>query len=179
MDGHTNGWRTLVGLAALAAAGGCGTVPVSLPSRGGPSPDRAVAVIERSARLNALTAAPEFETDGKPAWADAEGWYALENDRVVKLYYSDIASVVRCYANRGDVTASVCLAGLMGPFSGAYVDVTMKDGKVWRLLTDPGGDPAVFLNCAPMWLVTFQRPMRKTRLVAEAFESMRVRAGTP
>jgi hypothetical protein len=138
----------------------------------------AISVIDRSARMNALTAASEFEA-ATPVWADDEGWYAVEDSRIVKSYYADIESVTRTYAERSDVAASACVAGLMGPFSAACVDVEMKNGKVWRIRTDPGGDPAVCLNCAPMWLLTFPRPVRKTRLIGQSFEFMRVKAGIP
>ncbi len=155
---------------------GCGTVAVTLPKNNKTTPSGAVTIIERSAKLNALTVAPEFGLDATQVWADDEGWYAVEDGRIIKLFYSDIDSVTRCYAQRGDVAASACVAGLMGPFSGAYVEVAMKDGKAWRMRTDPEGDAAVCLNCAPMWLITFPRPMSKTRRIGEAFEFMRVKA---
>lgn len=142
-------------------------------------PDEAVWIIERSAKLNALALAPEFGLDDRQSWADAEGWYAVEDGRIIKLYFSDIAGVTRSYARRSDVAGSACVAGLMGPFSGAYVEVAMRDGKAWRLRTDPEGDPALCLNCAPFWLVTFPRPMHKTRRIGESFEFMRVRANLP
>jgi hypothetical protein len=176
-----NGIKPWFGLAALAAGlllSGCGTAQVTLPRKNRMTPPQAVGVIERSARLNAVTAARELES-AAPAWADEAGWYAVEEGRIVKLYYADIEAVYRTYAAGADVAASACVAGLMGPFSAACVEVRMKDGKAWRLQADPGGDPAVCLNCAPLWLVTFPRPVNKTRLIGRAFEFMRVRAGIP
>ncbi len=168
--------RIAIGTMLLAGACGCGTVPVTLPRPHGMTADRAVPVIDRCARLNALATAPETPPDERRrAWADAEGWYAVEGGRIIKLYYADVASVTRCYAQRYDVAASACVAGLMGPFSSAYVDVAMKDGTVWRMRTDPEGDPAVCLNCLPLWLVTVPRPIRKTRAIGRAFEYMRAR----
>lgn len=169
--------RAALALVAAGAVCGCGTTAVTLPKNNRMTPDRAVTVIERSAKLNALAGAPEFGDDEKQVWADDEGWYAVENNRIIKLYFADIEAITRCYTQRGDVAASACLVGLMGPFSSAYVEVAMKDEKVWRLRTDPGGDPAMCLNCAPLWLVTFPRPMSKTKRVGESFEYMRVRAG--
>lgn len=165
------------GAAALALAG-CGTQNVVLPRNNRLTPGDAVPVIERTVKLNALKQAPQVAPAGqRQVWADGEGWYVPEEGRLAKLYYADIESVTRTYAQGGDVAASACVAGLMGPFSAAYVEVTMKNGKVWRMETDPGGDPAVCLNCAPFWLITFPRPMRKTRLIGLSFETMRVHAG--
>jgi hypothetical protein len=178
MNKHRIGWqRAALALAALVVVCGCGTVAVTLPKNNRTTPPRAGAGIAKSARLNAMAAAPELGLDETQVWADEEGWYAVEDGHLIKLYYADIEGITRSYAQRGDVAASACVAGLMGPFSGAYVDVAMKDGKVWRLRTDPGGDPAVCLNCAPFWLVTFPRPMNKTKRLGESFEYMRVRAG--
>jgi len=169
------GWRSALGLMLPVLAGGCGTVAVRLPHPLAMRTEQAVSVIDRSARLNALAALPETAAGARQAWADAEGWHAVEGGRIVKLYYADMVVVTRCYAERQDVAATVCLAGLMGPFSGAYVDVAMKNGTVWRLQTDPQGDPAVFFNCLPLWPITFVRPLRKTRVIARAFETMRAR----
>lgn len=170
--------RAMMGaLAILTFACGCGTTNVTLPHRNRMTPGEAVTRIERAARLNALSdpeAAPESRV---PVWADADGWYVREGGRLARLYYADIDSVRISYAQGGGVAASACVAFLMGPFSFAYVEVGMKDGKEWRLMTDPRGDPGVFLNCAPLWLVTFPRPMRKTNLIGQSFELMRVRAG--
>jgi hypothetical protein len=175
------GWPGAV--LALAVAGmvgaGCGTAAVTLPRNNRMLPAGAISVIERSARLNALTGAPEFGLDEQQDWADDEGWYAVEGGQIIKLYFADIDAVTRSYARRSDVAGSACVAGLMGPFSGAYVEVAMKDGKAWRLRTDPEGDPALCLNCAPFWLITFPRPIHKTRRIGEAFEYMRVRAALP
>jgi hypothetical protein len=170
-------WAGVGALAVLALAGGCGTANVTLPRGNRMTPTEAVTVIERAARLNALSdpAAPA-EIQG-PVWADAGGWYVREGGRLARLYYADIDSVRISYAQGGGLAASACVAGLMGPFSFAYVEVVMKDAKVWRLVTDPRGDPGVFFNCAPLWLVTFPRPMRKTKRIGQSFELMRVRAG--
>ncbi len=177
MQKNRNGWwRAVWAMAVAGVAGGCGTTTVTLPRHNRMMADQAVTVIERSAQLNAMTREPALDVGDKQTWADADGWYAVENGRIIKLYYADIESVTRSYAQRGDVVASACVAGLMGPFSGAYVEVVMKDGQAWRLKTDPEGDPAVCLNCAPLWLVTFPRPISKTKRVGESFEFMRVRA---
>lgn len=164
------------GLAMLALAGGCGTQKVMLPRNNRLTPSEAVPVIDRTVRLNVLKQSPSVSLSEQQIWADREGWYASEDGRLAKLYYADIESVSRTYAQGGDVAASACVAGLMGPFSAACVDVTMKDGKVWRMETDPGGDPAVCLNCAPLWLITFPRPVHKTRLIGLSFETMRIHA---
>jgi hypothetical protein len=147
-----------------------------LPRHNRTTAGQAVALIERTVRLHVAAASKELES-AAPAWADGEGWYMVEEGRIVKSYYADIDSVYRTVADGGDVAASVCVAGLMGPFSGACVEVRMKNGKACRLSADPGGDPAVCLNVFPMWLVTFPRPVSKTRRIGQAFEFMRVKAG--
>jgi hypothetical protein len=157
-----------------AVLSGCGTARVMLPRHNRMTPPEAIATIGDAARLNALQAAREWAS-ATSAWADDEGWFAVEEGRVVKLFYADIDAVYRTYTAGDDVAASACVAGLMGPFSAARVDVRMTSGKEWRLLADPGG-AGLCLSCAPMWLVTFPRPVGRTRQIGRAFEFMRVKA---
>lgn len=176
MRGQALFFRMLPGLAALGLACGCGSVTVKLAPGNKWTGEQAVSVIARCARLNALAAGPDAPPDEKQIWADRDGWAAVEGGRILKLYYSDIVSVSRCYAQEGDIAATACLAGLMGPFSSAYVELAMRDGMTWKIQTDPGGDPALYLNCLPLWLVTFPRPLIKTRKIGNAFELMRLKA---
>jgi len=178
MASHGKDGRWVSGVTAVVlalGAAGCGTTAVTVSPERRMAPAEAVAIVDRCARLNALTAAPETSPDERQTWADDEGWYAVEEGRIVKLFYADVEGVTRTYARQEDVGASICLLGLMGPFSSAGVEVTMKNGTVWRLETDPGGDPAVCLNCLPLWVATLPRPLRKTRRIGEALESLRLR----
>ena len=78
-------WAAL--LAAAGVAAGCGTTRVVLPAGNRMTPDEAVGVIERAARLNAEARVPAEAgaAEAAPAWADREGWFAWEEGRIARI----------------------------------------------------------------------------------------------
>ena len=72
-----------------------------LPRHNRTTAGQAVALIERTVRLHVAAASKELES-AAPAWADGEGWYMVEEGRIVKSYYADIDSVYRTVADGGD-----------------------------------------------------------------------------